>query len=77
MPTLGYRKDLGSRTYPVSFSLPGYIMEALDKELEATGESGRSKLLVKIINFWLDHKDDDRPSDLIEEDLDRFRSFVR
>ena len=61
MPTLGYRKDLESRTYPVSFSLPGYIMEALDKELEATGESSRSKLLVKIINFWLDHKDDDRP----------------
>ena len=77
MPTLGYRKDLESRTYPVSFSLPGYILDALDKELAATGETSRSKLLVKIINYWLEHKNDDRPSDLIEEDLDRFRSFVR
>lgn len=77
MPKLGYRKDDNLRTYPVTFTLPGYLLDALDDELEATGETSRSRLLVKIIKFWLDHQNDKSSSDLIAEDLDRFRGFVR
>ena len=77
MPKLGYRKDAELRTYPVTFTLPGYILDALDEELERSGETSQSKLLVKIIRFWLEQKPEEKPADLIEEDLDRFRSFVR
>lgn len=76
MPKRGYRKDESARTSPVTFSLPGYILDALDAEMEATGEQSRSRLLVKIIDFWLEN----RPApaaepDYVEEDLARFRAF--
>lgn len=78
MPKRGYRKDEAIRTYPVSFTLPGYLVEALDAEMEATGEQSRSRLLVKIISFWLEHKPEPAPqADDIEEDLARFREFYR
>ncbi|MBR2790845.1 MAG: hypothetical protein IKD70_09620 [Eggerthellaceae bacterium] len=75
MPRLGYRKDDEARTYPVSFSLPGYIIDALDEEMRATGETSRSRLLAGIIRFWMENKPQAPDKDLIAEDLDRFKAF--
>lgn len=75
MPRLGYRKDEDARTYPVTFSLPGYLIDALDEELRATGETSRSRLLAGIIKYWLDNKPEAPGKDLIAEDLDRFKAF--
>ena len=78
MPKLGYRKDAESRTYPVTFTLPGYLLDALDDEMARTGETSRSRLLAQIIKFWLENRPEKSPgADLIEADLDRFRNFVR
>ena len=76
MPKRGSRKDESMRTTPVTFSLPGYIVDALDAEMEATGEQSRSRLLVSIISFWLENKPEPEPEiDYVEEDLARFRAF--
>ena len=76
MPKLGSRKDETQRTYPVTFSLPGYIIEALDDEMKATGEQSRSRLLVTIISYWLENKPEPAPDvDYVAEDLARFRAF--
>lgn len=63
----------------MSFSLPGYLIQALDDELAATGQTSRSKLLVDIITFWMENKPTREPAsqDYIQEDLDRFRQFIR
>lgn len=76
MPKRGYRKEESARTSPVSFSLPGYILDALDAEMEATGEQSRSRLLVKIIDFWMENKPEPvTEPDYVEADLARFRAF--
>lgn len=76
MPKLGYRKEESARTSPVTFSLPGYILDALDAEMEATGERSRSRLLVSIIEFWLANKPEPAiEPDYVAEDLARFRAF--
>ncbi len=78
MPTLGSRKDESQRTSPVTFSLPKYIVDALDAEMAATGETSRSRLLVKIIVYWLENKPSEPPAaepDLVEEDVARLRAF--
>ena len=77
MPKLGYRKDDDVRTYPVTVSLPGYILDRLDDELKAGTATSRSKLLVQIVQFWIDCNGTppEKDPDLIEEDLDRFRGF--
>lgn len=75
MPSRGYRKDDEVRTYPVSVTLPGYLIDALDAEMRATGETSRSRLLATIIRFWLDNKPETPGEDLIAEDLDRFKAF--
>lgn len=76
MPARGSRKDESLRTVPVSFSLPNYIVEILDKELEASGQASRSKLLIDIIEFWQVNKPAPQPNDTIAEDLERFRNFL-
>ena len=75
MPRRGYRKDENRRTSPVTFSLPGYLIDALDEEMRATGETSRSRLLATIITFWLENKPEAPEKDLIAEDLDRFKAF--
>ncbi len=78
MPKLGSRKDPAQRTSPVTFSLPGHIIDALDAEMAATGETSRSKLLTTIITYWLENKPEPAPSpapDLVEEDVARIRAF--
>ena len=76
MPKLGWRKDDSLRTSPVTVSLPAYLIDALDAEMEATGERSRSRLLVKIITYWLENRPaSPEPVDYVEEDLARIRAF--
>ena len=76
MPKLGYRKDENQRTMPVTFTLPKYLVDALDAEMQATGEQSRSRLLVSIITYWLANKPVvTHEPDLIEEDVARIRAF--
>lgn len=76
MPKRGSRKDEAQRTSPVTFSLPKYIIDALDAEMAATGEQSRSRLLTQIIAYWLEHKPAPAPApDLVAEDVARLQAF--
>ena len=63
-------------TSPVTVSLPAHLIDALDAEMEANGERSRSRLLVKIIGFWMENKPEPvTEPDYVEADLARFRAF--